>query len=359
MIPMIVPLFWNSSSTPRPTDGLNGIELGEAIFHNLQANQKVPAMSVTVTRKGETLFSKGYGFLSGSSREKVDPCETLFRTASIAKCITGLALGKMQEQGILDLDDSFYTHVPDYPRKQFDFTLKMLAGHTAGIRTYKGREIASNRPLTIQEGTGLFSSDPLAYIPGSDFLYTSYDFVLLSLAMQNAAGMPFEDYVRQEVLMPLGMLKTIPEPRKKFEWKPLKGKVVSFYTRSGSGFRRATSVNNHYKMAGGGYLSTSEDIARLGHAIFRTGFLKQDTLYQILQPQLVLGKSTYYGLGWQVSYDINNRHYLGHVGNSVGAYTNFYVYPEQGMVFSILINSSDPRVQPELDEAINAVLSAR
>lgn len=316
-------------------------------------------MAVTIVQDGQTVLSKGYGFTTTSGKQAVDPGSTLFRIASISKCLTGLALGRMHEQGVVSINDSFYKYVPDYPRKQFDFSLRMLASHTAGIRTYRGQEFASNRPMTIREGIGLFSRDPLAYIPGSDFLYTSFDFVLLSLAMEQAAGMPFQEYVRREVLLPLGMNNTMPEPRKKFEWKPFKGRVTDWYTRSRSGFRRATPVNNYYKMAGGGYLSTSEDIALLGQSILDERLLKQDTQYLVLQPQLVLGKSTYYGLGWQVSHDMNHRHYLGHVGNSVGAYTNLFVYPESNTVFSILINCSDPSVQDELDRAIDAVLSAR
>lgn len=359
MSPLLHSLFGKASESSVETANLKGDQLAGALLHNLYANHRVPSMAVTILRDGESILNKGYGRVSGASGQKVKPGDTLFRIASISKCITGMALGRMQEQGILQLDDSFYKHVPDYPKKQFDFTLRMLATHTAGIRTYRGRELVSNRPLSIQEGTGMFSGDPLQYIPGSDFLYNSFDFVLLSLAMEKASGMPFSQYVLQEVLLPLGMLNTFPEPRRKFEWKPFKGRVASWHSPSRSGFRKALPVNNHYKMAGGGYLSTSEDIARLGQAVLQGKLLSEDTYHQVFRPQLVLGKSTFYGLGWQVSNDEHNRAFIGHVGNSVGAYTNFYVYPEDHTVFSILINSSDPRVQPELDRAINAVLSAR
>ncbi len=352
-------LLGKAPKSPVETANLKGDELAGALFHNLYADQRIPAMAVTVLRDGDCILSKGYGKISGASGGKLKPGDTLFRIASISKCITGIALGRMQEQGILELDDSFYKHVPEYPRKQFDFSLRMLATHTAGIRTYRGRELVSNRPLSIQEGTGMFSKDPLQYIPGSDFLYNSFDFVLLSLAMEKASGMPFSEYVLQEVLMPLGMLNTFPEPRRKFEWKAYKARLASWHSPSRSGFRKALPVNNHYKMAGGGYLSTSEDIARLGQAVLEGKLLTEDTYHQVFRPQLVLGKSTFYGLGWQVSHDEHNRSFIGHVGNSVGAYTNFYVYPEDQTVFSILINSSDPKVQPELDKAINAVLSAR
>jgi serine beta-lactamase-like protein LACTB len=72
---------------------------------------------------------------------------------------------------------------------------------------------------------------------------------------------------------------------------------------------------------------------------------------------MVNGKQTYYGLGWQVSEDKKGRRYFGHVGSSVGVYSSLFVYPEQQMVFSILINCTDPKVQETLDEAINQLLT--
>lgn len=353
--PVFFGLFGSNKRVKKTTD-LHGFELSEALLHNLHAKGKVPGMAVSFRRDEEILFEKGFGGLANSSKNPIDPANTYFRTASISKCITGVALARMVEQGLVDLDDSFYKHVPDYPKKQFDFTLKQLASHTAGIRAYKGKEYALNRSMTIEEGTGLFSKEPLAYIPGSDFIYTSLDFVLLSLAMEKAAGMPFEEYVEKEVLKPLNMLHTTPEARKRSLNKLKKNEVVRFYTRSGSGFRKALKVNNFYKLAGGGYLSTAADIATLGQAILKENFVRPELMQEFLAPQIVLGKNVYYGLGWQASQDIAGRHYYGHVGNSVGAYTNFYVYPHERLVVSILINSSDPKVQPELDEAIDAAL---
>jgi serine beta-lactamase-like protein LACTB len=72
---------------------------------------------------------------------------------------------------------------------------------------------------------------------------------------------------------------------------------------------------------------------------------------------MVNGKPTCYGLGWQVSEDEKGRRYFGHVGSSVGAYSNLFVYPEERMVFSILINCTDPKVQETLDEVINGLFS--
>ena len=72
---------------------------------------------------------------------------------------------------------------------------------------------------------------------------------------------------------------------------------------------------------------------------------------------MVNGKPTYYGLGWQVSTDKKGRHFYGHIGNGVGGYSNFFVYPKQQVVFSILVNCTNPEIQQELDEVVDEILN--
>ena len=332
-------------------EGLIGLEKADAIFHNLVLDKKVPGMAITVLRHGEIHFLKGYGYSDLDASIPVDPKNSIFRIASISKCITGLAFGKMVEDGTLNWDDSFYKHVPNYPKKRFDFTLRQLASHTAGIRGYRGKEYALNEPYSIEESTIVFKNDPLIFEPGTGYLYNSFDFVLLSLAMQNAVGRSFEDYVRENVLLPLGMKNTsIPNGSDAHG-------VTEFYTKTAMGFKKAIAVNNLYKLAGGGYLSTSGDIAKMGQAILDRRLLKKTTYDELFNAQVIKDRSTYYGLGFQVSQDAYGRNFVGHVGNSVGAYTNFFVYPDEDIVFSIFINCTQSKVQDDLDKAIDAIIS--
>ncbi|HAF77203.1 MAG TPA: D-alanyl-D-alanine carboxypeptidase, partial [Maribacter sp.] len=100
---------------------------------------------------------------------------------------------------------------------------------------------------------------------------------------------------------------------------------------------------------------TSEDIAKFGQAFLDEKVeIEKDILNQFLTAQLVNGNSTYYGLGWQVSEDAKGRKFFGHVGSGVGGYSNFFVYPKEQLVFSILINSTDPKVQEDLDVVIDS-----
>ncbi|MBS9462302.1 beta-lactamase family protein [Flagellimonas sp. 389] len=347
--------LFQSSPKTKSIKGLKGLDLANAIFQNLAVENKIPGMAITIKREGEILLKKGYGYADLERRIKVNPEKTLFRIASISKCITGVALAKMIEEGIVDLDGSFYNYVPYYPKKKYDFTLRQLASHTAGIRGYRGKEFGLNKPYSIKEGIEIFKNDPLVFEPGKGYLYNSFNFVLLSLAMQEASGIPFETYVKENVLDPLEMRNTIPE---KVTLALLSDQEMLVeqsrnYTRTKIGFKQAIPVNNFYKLAGGGYLSTSSDIAKMGQAILNKKLVKPHILSEILASQSVNEKPTYYGLGFQVSQDDEGRNYVGHIGNSVGAYSNFFIYPNENIVVSILINCSDPKVQDDLNRTFS------
>lgn len=329
-------------------DNLQGFKKYDAMLYNLAAESKVPGMAVTILKQGNVVLEKGYGYASLERKTKVNPPNTVFRIASISKCITGIALAKMVEEGLVNLDTSFYEYVPYYPKKRYDFTLRQLASHTAGIRGYRGKEYAMNIPYSIKDSIEVFKDDPLVFEPGNGYLYNSFDFVLLSLAMQEASGIAFENYVKEKVLDPLEMLNTFHSGQVERS-RDLHSKATEFYTKIKLGFKKAVTVNNYYKLAGGGYLSTSNDISKLGQAILEQKLVKPEILKEILTSQIVNRKSTYYGLGFQVSKDDFGRNFVGHVGNSVGAYSNFFVYPKEELVVSVLINCTDPKVQDVLD----------
>ena len=343
---------------------LEGLVKADALLNNLVNDKIVPGLAITVLKDGKTLLQKGYGFADLENKTPIDARKTIFRIASASKPIAATALAHMVYDGLIDLDTSFYKYVPYYPKKKWDFTIRQLASHTAGIRSYQGTEYGLNEPYSIKDGIKIFKDDDLLFEPGTDYLYNSYDWVLISLAMQEVNGIPFEDYVQQKVLNPLEMYDTFaechPEPCRRQRNKERVStalSLTSFYSKNRLGFRKAIPVDNYYKLAGGGYLSTSEDIAKFGQTYLNEKVLNKKIISPFLTSEMVNGNKTYYGLGWQVSEDKKGRSYYGHIGNGVGGYSNFFVYPEQQMVFAILVNCTNPNVQQELDEVIDVLIS--
>eukprot|EP01093_Parvamoeba_rugata_P018487 TRINITY_DN7907_c0_g1_i2.p1 TRINITY_DN7907_c0_g1~~TRINITY_DN7907_c0_g1_i2.p1 ORF type:complete len:380 (-),score=98.03 TRINITY_DN7907_c0_g1_i2:167-1306(-) len=346
---------------------LSGLVKADFLLQQLIKEEKAPGIAITVLKEGKTIFQKGYGYADLEQKQFVNPIKSIFRIASVSKPIAAMALAHMVQEGIIDLDESFYTYLPDYPKKEWDFTIRQLASHTAGIRVYKGKEYGLNKPLSIKEGLDIFKNDPLVYEPGTEYLYNSFDWVMISVAMQEASGIPFDEYVQEKVLNPLGMKNTcIPKSHSDrnqgqtseganfISTSEKQNLGTKFYTKGITGFRKAIPVDNFYKLAGGGYLSTSEDIAKFGQAFLdKKVEISEEILNQFLTAQEVEGNSTYYGLGWQVSEDAKGKKFFGHVGNGVGGYSNFFVYPKEQLVFSILINCTDPKIQQELDAIID------
>ena len=335
-------ITWNK--TPNKQQSTNN-QLQATIDHlsELVDQKLIPGIAISIYRGDQPLVHRGFGYADLEKRVPVTPGKTLFRAASVSKPITACALASLVAAGHIKLEASIYEYVPYFPKKKYDFTVKQLAAHTAGIRGYRGKEYAFNEPYTIRDSLQVFQEDPLLFKPGTEFHYNSYGYVLLSLAMQEVAAMPFADYVREKVLIPLGMTNTRPENP-----NTINQQRASFYTKRSNGFQKATPVDNRYKLAGGGYLTTTTDMIRLGQAILEKRLYPKE-MSAILEAQEINGKSTYYGLGWEVSEDAKGRPYFGHIGNQVGGYSYFRIFPDSGLIVAALVNCTAPKIQELLD----------
>jgi len=327
-----------------------GFKKIDRVLKKLVRKKKIPGIAITITKNGGTQYSKGYGYADFEKELPVDPAITIFRVGSISKPIAATGLAKMVEKQQLKLSDSINDCVVSFPEKEFGFTLKQLGGHLAGIRNYKGNEFMNNKPLSIKEGVTLFQNDSLLFQPGKGYSYTSYSWNLLSLAMQEVAQKPFEDIVEEEVLIPLGLDSTFPDKQEE-----VVNKAIFYRKKRRRRFAEATPVHNFFKLAGGGYLSTSEDIAKLGNAYLTDEFLSRGVKEEFITSQKIEENLTYYGVGWQASYDHKNRPYFGHIGNCLGGYGIFYVYPKENIVVSILMNCSNPNQDKRFHKIIDAV----
>lgn len=318
------------------------VKESEKIIEKLVRGKRIPGMAIIVTKKDSVIWKAGYGYADVLKRIPIDPDSTIFRIASISKPISAVGLIKMYQDGIIDLNASIYKYVPDFPEKKYDLTVKQLATHTAGIRTYKGNEFLNQKFMTIKEGLRFFAYDTLMYQPGTGYLYNSNDWNLVAVAMENASDMSFEKYMRKNVFEPLDLKDIIPD---KNEALPHKAVFYTGSTRK-SGFRKAVPVNNYYKLASGGFLATAAAVSDFGNKILYNyhDFLKPKSRELMLTSQVVNAIPTYYGYGWEVSLDRKRRPFFGHVGNGVGGYGYFYVYPEEDMVFVILMNVTNPEI---------------
>ena len=313
-----------------------------------------PGASVTVMKDGAVLWSEGFGWADMEQRVAVTPL-TKFRIGSVSKSLTSIGLGLLVQEGKIDLDAPVQRYVPSFPRKQAPVTIRELAGHTAGIRHYRGNEMVIQRHYaTVTEALEIFRNDTLLFTPGTRFSYSSYGFNLLSAALERAAGEPFVQFMTRRVFEPLGLEHTVAEyPDSLIPFR------AHFYTRadSGNGIVNAPYVDNSYKWAGGGFLSTTEDLARVGQLLLDGALLKSDSRQLLWTSQRTTdGKETGYGMGWFVDRDAAGRRRIYHSGGSVGGTAYLLIYPDEKLVLALLVNSDRTfvRAAPRLAEAFLA-----
>ncbi len=319
----------------------NAIAASRDSVNALMQKRNIPGVAVTVMVDGKIAWSEGFGFADLEQKVKVDPAKTKFRIGSISKSLTAAGLAKLYESGKIILDSTIYFYLPNYPRHQYRFTIRQLGGHLAGVRHYKGNEWYSTQHYySVTEGLSMFKDDSLNFKPGLKFQYTSHGFNLLSAVMEKAAGENFLKFMHQQVFNPLNLKNTIPD---------LNDSIIDgrtrFYEIRDSKIKNAPYVDNSYKWAGGGFLSSSTDIAAFGNALLGSTFLKPETVRLFTTPQkLNDGSATIYGIGFAAAKDSKQYSWFGHSGGSVGGTTDMVIYPEQKIVVVVLTNLSDARL---------------
>ena len=334
-------------------------EEGRQILRAGLTEQNLPGLSVAVGIGGEIVWAEGFGWADLENRVKVEP-DTRFRIGTASKVLTSAGAGLLLEKGRLKLDEKIQTYVPEFPEKQWPVTLRQLMGHLAGVRTDSGDESPlyphhCDRPVEALE---IFSDRSLLFEPGTQYHYSSYGWILVSAAVEAAAGEPFLRFMRRQVFEPLAMEHTIAdrstatadrESDPNTATEPARDRATAYFPRFAADPRYGPDLNRDvdYSCYAGAsvFLSTPSDLVRFGMAI-NTGKLLQPATVQLLQtPQrLASGQETGYGLGWDLeTVDLSGAQtvMIGHDGESMGGtVASLMTFPKQGIVVSVTSNIS-------------------
>jgi len=319
---------------PAPGKWAPAVDQARVLILDRMEEQGIPGLSVAVGVGGEIVWTEGFGWADLENRVPVWPA-TKFRTASISKSLTAGAVGKLMEEGRLDLDAPVQMYVPSFPEKRWPVTTRLLGGHLGGIRHYRGREFASNTHYDdVAAALEIFADDPLIHEPGTAYEYSTYGWNLISVVVQAAAEEPFLDYMRRVVFNPAGMHETVAEHVDSLIYHRSRA-----YLRSDDGrIINAPFVDNSNKWSGGGFLSTASDLVRYGFAYLGGDLLRPETIDVLWTSQHTLdGERTNYGIGWRENLE-SGRRVISHTGGAVGGTTVLVIFPEEGVVVAILTN---------------------
>ena len=318
---------------------ITAVDSARILLERFRVAAGIPGMSVGVGVDTAVVWAEGFGEADVAANRPVT-IDTRFRIGSISIPLTAAAIGLLWEQGELDLGADVRAYVPSFPERDYLITVEQLAGHLAGIRHYRSDEFRSNKPYaTVLDGLAIFEQDPLVFEPGTRYSFSTFGWSLLSAAIEHVTGRSFLEYMQQAVIDPLALTGTM---------RDRAGEVDSlrttFYERVDGRLEVAPPVDNSYKWAGGGYLSTPTDLVRFALAHLRPGFLGERTVRRLWTGQHTRdGAETGYGIGWTVGKDFDEHDVVSHTGSSVGGRAILLVYPESRVVVALAANMSGVR----------------
>jgi serine beta-lactamase-like protein LACTB, mitochondrial len=339
-----VTVLWISSCTPRAPVPLPrvaqtaAIDSARRVVQAIVTRERVAGLAVTVSIGGSAnpvVWHEGFGYADVEKNKPATP-HTLFRIGSISKLVTALTLMQQVQTGGLALDEPIGTYMAQLPRQLRGLTLRQIAGHQAGIRHYRGAEFFSTASYErLSPALSIFINDSLVAAPGTKYSYSSYGFNLIGAVMEERLGMPFTELVRVNVLVPLGMKETVPD-RRALQLDERAG----LYVIDSTGIRKAPVDDLSGRWPSGGYLSSSDDLARLGRAVLGPSVLNAQALHTLVTPQQLSSDApTPVGIAWRVSTDSAGRTYYHHGGSSNGGTAFLLVYPKEGVVVALAMNA--------------------
>ena len=181
-------------------------------FRKALRDWQVPGMSVVIVKDDQVLLATGYGVRELGKAEKVDE-HTLFAIASNTKAFTAAAMAMLVHKGKLNWDDRVQQHLPWFevfqdPWISHEVRLDDLLCHRIGFRTFSGDLIWWNTPYSARETVqrARFLKPQFSFRRG--YGYSNIMFIAAGEVVAQAAGQNWADFIRGEILNPLGMTNT-------------------------------------------------------------------------------------------------------------------------------------------------------
>jgi serine beta-lactamase-like protein LACTB, mitochondrial len=299
--------------------------------------QQIPALTVAILQADRLVYSGAFGMADLENNVPATR-ETLIRTASIAKSITAVATMTLVESGRLNLDAPVQSYCAPFPPKQWPITTRELLSHTAGIRHYNPGEIENTHHYRwMSDGLAIFAADPLLFKPGTGFQYSTYGYTVVGCAIEGAGGERFQDYVAEHVLKPAGMSHTVVDDVFDVVAHRARG-----YQMIDGQVKNATLMDSSYKIPGGGYVTTAEDLVHFAQALFDGRLLQPGTLAQMWVMSAASSHSDIpYGLGFIVR---DGGRFIEHDGGQPGTSTLLFMIPKERFALALLANMDDVKL---------------
>ncbi len=298
---------------------------------------------------GDLVWAQAFGWADRDARTPMSTA-SISRTGSISKSVTAVLMMRLLDEGVIGLDEPVERYLPAFASikdRRVDaqpVTFRHLASHTAGLIREPQWPDAVVGPIELWDKRIVESLPLTAYdtVPGARYQYSNIGFGTLGLALAKAAGRPFMEMVRTEVLEPLGMTGSeFVVAGAKLEARLAAGYVIGQDGSIDGGQPAREHAGRGYKVPNGGVYSTVADLGRFMGAMSGVPglrILSEESRQEALSIQTPENPNRGYGLGFSVQIDEQGRKIASH-GGSVAGYTAHMAFDPKARIGVVLLRN--------------------
>jgi CubicO group peptidase (beta-lactamase class C family) len=358
MAAALTPFLTAHAKTPPPcVMEYRNAQLIDRIEQQLVKNG-APGLAVAVVRNNCVLVAKGFGFRN-LERHKPVTAHTLFPAGSNSKGLTAIAIGRLVSEGRLEFTTSVRRLLPSFgladPTHAQSLTVRDLLSHRSGVGAHNLLWYGSPPPTATVLIERMHYLEPVAP-PGEKFIYNNLMYAVAGEVTASAAGKPWSDYVRQELMEPLGMTSATLSHR-----AFLRAPDHATPYLSDDGLFRAIPVRDLGGMAAAGGMSASANDMALWLMFLLSGrnlegklLLSPDILGELWTSLGARGSRSieagasdpHYGMGFNIDYYHGHRR-VHHTGSIDGFHSRMLIFPSDNLAIYAVTNVEGGRL-PEI-----------
>jgi|GEM_PF-636349 len=320
-------------------------------------NGKFPGATVGIALADGTSFGLATGYSELPAKTSMKASD-LMLSGSVGKTYAAAVAMQLVKEGKFALDDKIEKYLGTEPwfsrlPNAKDITIRQLMNHTSGLVRYEFKD-QFTKDLTANPGKVWKPQELIAYIldtqapfeAGKGWDYSDTNYIVLGMIMEKVTGKKFYDLARSRVLAPLKLENTRPS-----DSREIRG-LVQGYAGAANPFGGKDAViengkfiiNPQFEWTGGGYASTTEDLARWAKMMYEGRGFPPEMLPEMLNGVAapMLGRETKYGLGAILRTTRAGPTY-GHSGFFPGYMTDMMYFPEHKIAVAVQVNTSVPQ----------------
>ena len=346
---ILILLLFSIVSFSQKGESINSIKQLTDSIEVIMKQEKITGLMLGITTKDSVLFTGGFGYSDLEAKRRVDE-KTLFRMGSITKMFVSLGIMKLVNEGKLKLDDELKKIAPEVPfQNKWESTNPVrvvhLLEHTSAFDDIKLNRMYS---LDTKENTGIDmmlvhkNSMICRWKPGERFAYSNPNYAILGYIIEKISGKPYNQYLTENILTPLGMMNSNFNLRSKFPQKDVKEYIV----KNG----KTTFVRSVTLLSGppGALWSSADDMVRFLQLFLRNGasLFSANTITEIETTHSSLAARSGQKNGYSLANDntffaYSKFPFRGHAGLTGTCFSSCKYNRELGIGFVLASNSNN------------------